>query len=78
FGALAIGFLNATLGAVLKFVGFPLTLISLGLFLLVVNALMFWLAAKIVSGFEVRGFVPAFLGALVMSVSGVVLRFFVF
>lgn len=72
-GAL-IGFLNATLGLVLKILTFPLTIVTLGLFLLVVNALMFWLAAAIVPGFSVRGFWSAFLGALLMSLAGILLR----
>ena len=75
--SLAIGFLNATLGTVMKFLGFPLTILTLGLFLLVVNALMLWLASKLVSGFDVRGFGAAFFGALIMSIVGMVLRFFV-
>lgn len=72
-GAL-IGLLNATLGLVLKVLTFPLTVVTLGLFLLVVNALMFWLAAAIVPGFSVRGFGAAFLGALFMSLAGILLR----
>jgi putative membrane protein len=72
--ALLIGFLNATVGLVLKILTIPLTLVTLGLFLLVVNALMFWLAAAIVPGFSVRGFWAAFFGALLMSVVGVIFR----
>jgi putative membrane protein len=72
--ALLIGFLNATIGLVLKILTIPLTIVTLGLFLLVVNALMFWLAAAIVPGFSVRGFWAAFFGALLMSIVGVILR----
>lgn len=72
-GAL-IGFLNATLGILLKILTLPLTIVTLGLFLLVVNALMFWLAAAIVPGFTVRGFWAAFFGALLMSLAGLLLR----
>jgi len=72
--AALIGFLNATLGLVLKILTFPLTVVTLGLFLVVVNALMFWLAAAIVPGFSVRSFWSALLGALLMSLTGILLR----
>lgn len=72
--ALLIGFLNATVGLVLKILTIPLTIVTFGLFLLVVNALVFWLAAAIVPGFAVRGFWAAFFGALLMSIVGVILR----
>jgi putative membrane protein len=72
--ALLIGFLNASIGLALKILTIPLTIVTLGLFLLVVNALMFWLAAAIVPGFYVRGFWAAFFGALLMSIVGVILR----
>jgi putative membrane protein len=72
--ALAIGFINATLGALLKIVTFPLTVVTLGLFWLVINALMLELAAKLVSGFYVRGFGAAFIGAIVLSLVNLVLK----
>ncbi len=65
--ALAIGFINATIGLVLKILTFPLTLLTLGLFWFVINALMLKLAAALVPGFEVHGFLAAFLGAIVLS-----------
>jgi len=58
--ALVIGLVNATLGVFLKIVTLPLTLVSLGLFLLVINALMLMFASHFVRGFIVHGFVPAF------------------
>jgi putative membrane protein len=76
--AILIGFLNATLGFVLKIVTIPLSIITLGLFLLVINALMFWLASAFVPGFTVRGFGPAFLGALLMTIVGIILRHIVY
>ena len=76
--AVLIGLFNATVGFVLKILTFPLSLVTFGLFLLVVNALMFRLAAAFVSGFAVRGFGAAFLGALVMSIVGVILRYIAF
>src|SRR5229473_1153130 len=64
--ALAIGFVNATLGLLLKVMTFPLTVVTLGLFWFVINGLMLKLAAALVPGFEIRGFWAAFLGAIVL------------
>ncbi|MGA3125229.1 MAG: phage holin family protein [Candidatus Korobacteraceae bacterium] len=72
--ALVIGLVNATLGFFLKIVTFPLTLLSLGLFLLVINALMLMFASHFVRGFIVHGFVPAFWGALLLALLGMVTR----
>jgi putative membrane protein len=65
--ALVIGFINATLGALLKLITFPLTLLTLGLFWFVINAAMLKLASVLVAGFEVRSFGAAFFGAIVLS-----------
>ena len=65
--ALAIGFINATLGLLLKIVTFPLTLVTLGLFWFVINAAMLKLASVLVPGFEVHGFGAALLGAILLS-----------
>src|ERR1700730_17077935 len=62
--ALVIGFVNATLGLLLKVVTFPLTVLTLGLFWLVINALMLEVAAAFVRGFYVRDFVAAFIWGL--------------
>jgi len=72
--ALVIGLLNATVGFMLKIVTFPLSVITLGIFLLVINALMILLASSIVRGFHVRGFVPAFWGAVVLALLGMLIR----
>jgi putative membrane protein len=73
--ALVIGFINATIGAVLKILTFPLTLVTLGLFWLVINALMLKLASALLSpGFQVRGFLAAFVGAIVLSLVNMVLK----
>jgi len=72
--ALAIGFINATLGALLKILTFPLTLVTLGLFWFVINALMLELASAVVPGFQVRGFFAAFVGAIVLSLVNLVLK----
>jgi putative membrane protein len=72
--ALVIGLLNATLGFFLKIITFPLSVITLGLFLLVINGLMILLASGIVRGFRVSGFFPAFWGAVVLALLGMVIR----
>jgi putative membrane protein len=72
--ALAIGFINATLGILLKVLTFPLTIVTLGLFWFVINALMFELASAFVPGFHVSGFLAAFIGAIVLSLVNLVLK----
>jgi putative membrane protein len=72
--ALVIGLLNATIGFFLKIVTFPISILTLGLFLLVINGLMILLASNIVRGFHVRGFVPAFCGAVVLALLGMLIR----
>jgi putative membrane protein len=75
--ALVIGFVNATLGLFLKIITFPLTLLTFGLFWFVINAAMLELASAIVPGFEVRGFGAAFIGAIVLSLVNMFLRWIV-
>lgn len=72
--ALVIGFINATLGLVLKILTFPLTLLTLGVFWFVINALMLEFASWFVPGFQVRGFFAAFIGAIVLSLVNLVLK----
>ena len=72
--ALVIGLVNATLGLFLKIITFPLTLISLGVFWFVINALMLRVAAALVPGFNIDGFFPAFVGAIVLSLVNVFLK----
>jgi putative membrane protein len=72
--ALVIGLLNATVGFFLKIITFPLSILTLGLFLLVINALMILLASSIVRGFHVRGFFPAFWGAVVLALLGMLIK----
>ncbi len=66
--ALLLGFANAVLRPLLVILTLPLTLLSLGFFLLVINALMLLLVAKIVSGFKISGFWTAFLASLFISI----------
>ena len=72
--AVVIGFINATLGLALKIVTFPLTVVTLGLFWFVINALMIELASMFVPGFRVADFVAAFLGGIVLTLVNIVLR----
>jgi putative membrane protein len=72
--ALVIGLVNATLGTLLKIITFPLTLLTLGLFWFVINALMLELASALVQGFQVHGFFAAFVGAIVLSLVNMVLK----
>lgn len=73
--ALVIGFINATIGAVLKILTFPLTLVTLGVFWFVINALMLELASALLSpGFQVHGFLAAFVGAIVLSLVNLLLK----
>ena len=66
-GALVLGFVNAVVRPLLTILTLPLTLLTLGLFYLVVNAAAFGLAAAVVPGFSVASFWAALLGALVVS-----------
>ena len=72
--AIVIGLVNATVGLFLKIVTLPLTLISLGIFWFIINALMLKLAAAFVPGFNIQGFLPAFFGAIVLSLVNLFLK----
>ncbi len=74
--ALVIGFINGTLGFVLKIVTFPLTVMTLGLFWLVINAVMIQLASMIIPGFTIESFLAAFLGGIVLGLVNMVLGLF--
>jgi len=76
--ALVIGFVNATLGAILKVLTFPLAVVTLGLFWLVINALMLRFASALVTGFVVRSFGAAFIGAIVLSLVNMLLKWLVY
>jgi putative membrane protein len=72
--ALVIGLVNATIGLFLKIITFPLTVLTLGLFWLVINAVMIELASAFVPGFRVDTFWAAFWGAIVLSLVNMILR----
>ena len=75
--ALVFGVVNTFIRPVLRFFSFPITIVTLGLFTLVINALMLmltaWIAARLDIAFTVRGFVPALLGAIVVSLLSMIL-----
>jgi len=71
--AFVIGLFNMVLRPVLVLLTLPVTLITLGLFLFVINALMFWAASGVLQGFHVRGFGAALLGSLIYSAFGLVI-----
>jgi len=71
---IVIGLINATLGFVLKIITLPLSILTLGIFWLVINALMLQLAAFIVPGFYVAGFWSAFFGAIMLSIVSMILH----
>jgi len=66
--ALVLGLVNAVVRPILVILTFPVTLLTLGLFLFVINALLFWLVAEVVQGFTVNGFVAALIGSILYSV----------
>jgi putative membrane protein len=62
-----IGLVNATLGILLKILTLPLTIVTLGIFWWVINALMLWVASSFVPGFVITSFGSAFVGAIVLA-----------
>ena len=71
--AFVLGLLNTLLRPILVLLTLPVTLITLGLFLFVINALMFYFAASLLDGFFVSGFVAALIGSLLYSLCGMVI-----
>ena len=71
---IVIGLLNATIGFLLKLVTLPLSILTLGIFWFVINALMLQLASALVPGFVVQNFWAAFFGAIVLSLVSTILR----
>lgn len=76
--ALVVGFVNMFIWPVLAFFTFPLTIITFGLFLLVVNGISLKIAAALSPGFSIDGFLPAIIGSIVLSIVGWLVRFVVF
>ncbi|MBB3180511.1 phage holin family protein [Variovorax sp. Sphag1AA] len=72
--AAVIGFLNMFMRPVLVVLTLPVTIVTLGLFLFVINALLFWAASGLLSGFHVDGFVAALIGSLLYSILGLIIE----
>ena len=66
--ALVLGLVNAIVRPILVILTLPVTLLTLGLFIFVINALLFWMVAEMVEGFHVAGFGAALLGSILYSI----------
>jgi len=76
--ALALGLVNAVVRPILLLLTLPVTLLTLGLFIFVINALLFWLVAEIVKGFAVTGFLGALVGSILYSLITLVTSWLLF
>ncbi len=76
--ALVLGLVNAVIRPILVILTLPVTILTLGLFLFVVNALTFWLVAEVVQGFHVAGFWAALVGSVLYSVITLVTSWLLF
>lgn len=71
--AVVLGLLNTFVKPILKILSFPITLLTLGLFLLVINVVIIYMADYFISGFSVSGFIPPLIFSFVLSIVGSVL-----
>jgi len=76
--ALVLGLVNAVIRPLLVLLTLPVTLLTLGLFLFVINALLFWFVAEIVQGFRVSGFMAALIGSVLYSLITLVTSWLLF
>ncbi len=76
--ALVLGLVNSVVRPILVILTLPVTLLTLGLFLFVINALLFWLVAELVQGFTVTGFWAALVGSILYSVITLVTSWLLF
>jgi putative membrane protein len=72
--AFIIGLLNTVVRPILVVLTLPVTVVTLGLFLFIINALMFWVAAGVLEGFQVRDFLAALIGSLIYSFIGMIIE----
>ncbi len=77
FAAIVLGIINAVIKPVLVILTIPITIITLGLFLLVINALMLWMVGGLVRGVKIAGFWYALLGSVVLSILNTVVYMFI-
>ncbi|MBD6617906.1 phage holin family protein [Komarekiella sp. 'clone 1'] len=75
--AIVIGLVNAFVRPILRILAFPITLLTFGLFTFVLNALTLWLASVLTpgSGFEIKGFLPALLGSIVLAIVSSIINY---
>lgn len=76
--ALILGIINAFIKPVLLILTLPITIVTLGLFTFVLNAIILLLVSRFVPGFTINGFVPALIGAVVLWLISIVIHFVVF
>ncbi len=76
--ALVLGLVNAVIRPVLLLLTLPVTILTLGLFIFVINALLFWFVAEVVQGFKVTGFWAAMIGSILYSVITLVTSWLLF
>lgn len=76
--ALVLGLVNAIIRPVLVLLTLPVTLLTLGLFIFVINALLFWFVAEVIKGFAVNGFMAALIGSLLYSAISLLISWLVF
>jgi putative membrane protein len=72
WASLILGLLNAVLKPILFVLTLPITIVTLGLFLFVLNAIMLWLTSKIVPGFQINGFMTTFIASLILAAVGMI------
>ena len=77
FAAIVLGIINAVVKPILIILTIPITILTLGLFLLVINALMLWLVAGLVRGVKIEGFGYALLGSIVLSILNAMVGVFI-
>ena len=75
--AFILGIVNAVIRPILQLIALPITCLTLGLFSVVINAVLFWLVGQFTPGFHVSGFLSALFGTVVMSIVGAILSKFV-
>ncbi len=75
---IVIAIVNVVIGWPLKILTIPLSILTLGLFLLILNAFLLKLASIFVPGFSIQGFLPAFLGSIVLTILSYILKHMVF